>query len=477
MLRSSPPKLFNTCKECSIELLHVFAGLAVFSYFPLEVRPTRDPVMRVGSPCRNCPTFGACASSLDLFIQHISQIVQVPAHGQRVKTGQDMRMIGLIEDGAILCRDGRIAWVGKTDDAATVKAEEAMVLDGAGMVAFPGFVDSHTHLMFAGSREREFAMRSEGKTYQQIAEQGGGILNTLSHVRNATKRQLQKSAARYMMDMLRHGTTTVEIKSGYGLTVDAEIMMLEAIKELREEELSDVVATFLGAHAVPPEFSSNPDGYVSLVIETMLPYVAKKGLASFCDVFCERGYFDVAQAERILLAAKGLGLGVKLHAEELTQLGGAELAARLGAVSADHLECISDRGISAMAEGGVVAGLLPGVSFFLNHGYAPARKMIDAGVPVAIATDFNPGSCMSYSMPMMMTIACTQMHMSPEEAITASTLNAAAAVGLSATHGSLEAGKTADIVLAAIPDYRFIAYHFGVNHIRTVIKNGILLEL
>ncbi len=414
---------------------------------------------------------------MNLFIRNIRQLVTVAAKGQRTKCGPEMRDLGVIEDGAVLCQEGKIAWVGRTEDFNRPLGDEMSVLDGSGIVALPGFVDPHTHTVFAGSREREFAMRCDGLTYQQIAEQGGGILNTIRSVRAATKRDLKKSARRHLTEMLRQGTTTIEIKSGYGLTVDAEIMMLEAIRELADEELPDIVATFLGAHAVPPEYSAEPDSYVSLIVDTMLPYVAAKHLAQYCDVFCERGYYDLAQTERVLAAAATHGLKGKIHAEELTSLGGAELGARMGATSVDHLEKISEDGVRSLAAAGTVAVLLPGVSFFLNHGYAPARKLIDAGVPVALASDFNPGSCMSYSMPLMMTIACTHMRMTPEECITAATLNAAAALDRSDTHGSIEIGKHADIVLAAIPDYRFLSYHFGTNHIRTIIKNGTILEL
>jgi imidazolonepropionase len=388
-----------------------------------------------------------------------------------------MRNLGIVENGAVLCKEGKIAWVGPTDSYHGEMGDDLPVLDASGLVAFPGFVDAHTHTLFAGSREGEFAMRSEGLTYQQIAERGGGILNTIQSVRSSSKRELKKGARRYLNEMLRHGTTTIEIKSGYGLSSDAEIMMLEAIRELADEELPDIIATFLGAHAIPPEFRNHRERYVSLLIDSMLPYIGSRKLAEYCDVFCERGYFELDESERILRSAKGLGLKLKLHAEELTLLGGAELGARLGATSVDHLEHISADGVSALHESGTVAVLLPGVSFFLDHGYAPARALIDAGVPVAIASDFNPGSCMSFSMPMMMTIACTHMHMTPEESLTAATLNAAAALDRSDIMGSVETGKQADIVLAEIPDYRFLAYHFGMNHIRTIIKNGTILEI
>jgi len=414
---------------------------------------------------------------VNLFIKNISQLVTVSANGKRMKTGKDMRDVGLIENAGVLCEQGKFTWIGPMNKWERQLSSEIAEVDASGKVVLPGFVDSHTHMMFAGSRAHEFGLRSEGASYQQIAEQGGGILNTITHVRKATKRDLKRSTARYLLDLLRHGTTTVEIKSGYGLDMDSEIKMLEVINELREEEIIGIVPTFIGAHAIPPEFKTNAQGYIDLILERMIPYVGKKKLAAFCDVFCEKGYFDLQQSEQILIEAKKHGMSLKLHAEELTTLGGAELAGRLGAASADHLEHITEKGIAALKTGNVVATLLPGVSFFLNHGYAPSRKLIDAGVAVAIASDFNPGSCMSFSMPMMMTIACTQMRLTPEEAITAATLNGAAALNMSDTVGSIEVGKQADLIVANIPDYRYLAYHFGTNHISMTIKNGTILEL
>ncbi len=413
---------------------------------------------------------------MNLFITNISQLVTVAAHGKPVKTGPGMRDLGIQRDAAILCRDGKIVWAGPKTAWIGGTPKGVPELDAQGGVVLPGFVDSHTHMMFAGSRESEFAQRSDGATYRQIAEQGGGILSTIRNVRAASKKELKRSTAAFMTEMMKHGTTTVEIKTGYGLEMDSEVKMLEAINELRNEEIMTVVPTFIGAHAVPPEFRDDPVGYVSLVCEKMIPYAGRKKLAMFCDVFCEQGFFGLAESEQILEEGKRWGMMPKIHADELTSLGGAELAAKVGAVSADHLEHVTARGVAALRDGGVVSCLLPGVSFFLNHGYAPARTLIDAGVAVAIASDFNPGSCMSFSMPLMMTIACTQMHISPEEALTASTLNGAAALGLSSTIGSIEVGKQADLLVADIPDYRFLAYHFGTNQIRTTIKNGTILE-
>lgn len=409
-------------------------------------------------------------------IKDLKQLVTVRTNGQPWKSGVDMLDIGVLENASVLMEDGVITWIGAAGAAHPRLGADATIIDGADRIALPGFVDSHTHLVFGGSRENEFAMRAGGATYQQIAEQGGGILSTVKATRQATKRDLKKRAQRHLDGLLKHGTTTVEIKSGYGLDPDSEIKMLEAIHELSDEHYATIVATFLGAHAIPPEFKSAPDDYVQLICDRMMPYVAKRSLATFCDVFCEQGYFSIDQSRRILVKARELGFKLKLHADELAASGGSALAAELRAVSADHLEHVDDAAIQSLKKAGVVAVLLPGVSFFLNHGYAPARKLIDAGVPVAIASDFNPGSCMSFSMPLMMTIACTHMGMTPEEAIAAATINGAAALDLSAQYGSIEVGKKADIILYDVPNYRYLVYHFGVNHVSMIIKHGTILE-
>ena len=387
-----------------------------------------------------------------------------------------MRELGIIVNAGVLCAGGKIAWVGPMSDWNQPLPEGFPEIDAGGKTVLPGFVDSHTHMLFAGNRADEFVLRSQGATYQQIASAGGGILSTIRDVRTASKRDLKRQATRYLGQMMAQGTTTVEMKSGYGLDMSSEIKMVEAIHELEREEMMTVVPTFMGAHAVPPEYSLNKPAYVDLIVDEMIPYMGRKKLAVFCDVFCEAGYFGLDDSERILTSGKTAGLLPKIHAEELSPLGGAQLAGKVGAISADHLEHVSDEGIAALRESGVVATVLPGVSFFLNHQYAPARKLIDNGVAVAIASDFNPGSCMSFSLPMMMTIACTHMQMSPAEALTAITLNGAAALNMSSSVGSIEVGKNADLVIADVSDYAFLSYHFGANHIVTTIKNGTILE-
>jgi imidazolonepropionase len=413
---------------------------------------------------------------MELLIRNAKEVVTVSAFGKRVKIGSEMCNLCVIENGSILVKDGLIEWVGREADRKVEPSADATILEASEKVVLPGFVDSHTHLVFAGSRENEFALRAEGKTYQQIAEAGGGIWSTVKEVRRATKKELKRAAEKRLDAMMKHGTTTVEIKSGYGLDMDNEIKMLEVINDLEKEHYMTVVSTLLGAHAIPPEFGNNSGAYVRFLLDRLIPYVGRKQLARFSDVFCEQGYFNALQGEHLLNEAKKLGMRPKVHADELSACGGAELAAKVGAISADHLEHVSNKGINALKESEVVATLLPGVSFFLGHQYAPARKLIDAGVPVALASDFNPGSCMSFSMPMMMTIACTQMKMTPEETITASTLNGAAALGLSDKKGSIEIGKDADIVLYDIPTYRFLPYHFARNHVETIVKAGVVLE-
>ncbi len=411
---------------------------------------------------------------MNLLINNIGQLVTVSANGERVKTGEEMRSLGIVSDASLLIENGIIAKIGKKNELTA--PEDFDVIDAEGRTVLPGFVDSHTHSVFAGSRENEFAMRAEGKSYQEIAEAGGGILSTMRATREASKKDLYHLAERRLDDMMRHGTTTVEIKSGYGLSPEAEVKILEVIHDLQRDHYATIVGTFLGAHAFPPEYKEDKQGYVDRICDYMMPYIAEKKLATFVDVFCETGYFDLHFTEQIILEAKRHGLIPKLHADQLNAIGAVELGAKHNAISVDHLEKTNESGIAALKNSQTIATVLPGCSLFLNHPYAPARAIIDAGIPLAIATDFNPGSQMSYSMQMMLTLACTQMRMTPEEAITAATLNSAAALGLSAEIGSIEPGKQADVVIYDVHDYRYIPYHYGVNHVWKVVKNGVMLE-
>ena len=411
---------------------------------------------------------------MNLLIKNIHQLVTVASNGKPFKSGKEMRELGVIENAAVLIENGIIQRIGPTNELSA--PSEIDVLDATGRVALPGFVDSHTHTVFAGSRENEFALRAAGRSYEEIAADGGGILSTMNATRAATKKELLRSAGRRLNEMMKLGTTTVEIKSGYGLNAESETKMLDVVHDLRRDHYMTVVPTFLGAHAFPPEFADDKNGYVELIMGKMLPYIGQRQLAVFCDVFCDKGYFDLHQTEQILLEAKRFGLIPKVHADQLAAIGGTELGIQMNAASVDHLEHLTPKGLEALTHSSTIATVLPGASFFLNQPYAPARSIIDADIPLAIATDFNPGSSMSFSMPMMMTIACTHMKVTPEEAIAACTLNGAAALGLSHETGSIEVGKQADIVLYDVPNYNYIPYHYGVNLAWKIIKNGTVLE-
>lgn len=406
---------------------------------------------------------------MSLVIRNAAQIVT--PEGRSARRGPEMRQLRVIERGAIVLRDGLVDWIGADADLPP-QAAGVEAIDAAGKVVLPGFVDSHTHLIFSGSREAEFEQRLQGLTYQEIAARGGGINASVAHVRRASRDELKESARRRLERLLGFGVTTVEVKSGYGLSPADELKCLEVIADLNGAAPFELVPTFLGAHAVPPEYRQDRAAYVRLLIDTMLPEVARAKLAEFCDVFCETGVFSLDESARILGRARELGLQLKLHADELTPLGGAELAARLGAVSADHLLCITEAGIEALARTGTVATLLPGTAFFLGVAYAPARKLIEHGVAVALASDCNPGTCPTENLPLVGAMACTQMKMLPAEAITALTLNGAAALARADRLGSLEPGKQADLVVFDVPDYRHLFYHFGINHAWKVVKRG-----
>jgi imidazolonepropionase len=408
----------------------------------------------------------------ELIIENASQLVTL-AGPARPRTGAKMRELGIITDGALLCRDGVIVAVGAASEVAPQAGPDAIRIDARNSVVMPGFVDPHTHPVYAGTREDEYEMRAAGLTYQQIASQGGGIRSTVRKTRAASEDELFELALPRVRWLLEHGTTTVEAKSGYGLTVEDELKILRVIRRLNAETALELIPTFLGAHEIPDEYRGAREDYISLVIDEMLPRVAAEGLARYCDVFCESHVFTVDESRRVLVRAKELGLGVRLHAEQLSLSGGASLATELGAVTADHLEWIDAEGIAAMEQAGVIAVLLPGAVFNLGlTRYAPARAMIEAGLAVALATDFNPGSSPTPSMQMILSIACTQMRMTPAEAISAATINAAYSLACGERLGSLEAGKQADIVVFDCEDYRQIPYLFGINHALVVIKNG-----
>lgn len=403
--------------------------------------------------------------SVDLLITHASELLSLKGPKRPRVQGQ-MRNLGCVKDAAIAVKDGRIIDVGRN---LSYKAET--LINASGKVVMPGFVDPHTHVVFAGSREFELDLKLAGVPYMQILRRGGGIFHTVKETRKASKVQLLQQSTKRLDTMLCYGTTTCEAKTGYGLDGATEVSLLKIQKKLQEVHPMDLVSTFLGAHAVPPGYQ--PDEYVETVITEMLPKTA--GLAQFCDVFCEKGVFTVRQAREILEAGKQYGLVPKIHADEIVNTGGASLAARLGAISADHLLRSSDAGLHAMASSNVIGVLLPGTPFcMMMQRYAAARKMIDMGVPVALGTDLNP-NCWTENMQLIVQLACLNMKMTPAEAITAATFNAACAIGMDSRVGSLEKGKQADIIILDCPTYQFLPYHYGVNLVETVIKKGRIL--
>jgi imidazolonepropionase len=409
-----------------------------------------------------------------MLIQHASQLVT--CKGFSAKSGQEMADLDVIEDGALVIENGKIQHVGTTDEVLKrIEGQADTIIDATGKAVLPGFIDSHTHFLFAGYRPDEFCWRLQGRSYMEIMQRGGGIAQTVNATRTADKETLLTIGRQRLDAMLSMGVTTVEGKSGYGLDLETEVKQLEVMAQLNHTHSVDVVPTFLGAHAVPPEFKARPDDYIDWVIDAVLPQVTQRGLAQFCDVFCEKDVFSISQSRRLLQRAKELGLKLKLHADEIVSLGGAELAAELAAVSADHLLQASDNGIQAMGEAGVVATLLPATAFGLKEPFARARHIIDSGCAVALATDFNPGSSFTFSIPLIMALATLQMAMTPEEAISAITINAAAAVARADSVGSLDVGKAADVVILSLPSYLFIPYHLGINTVEKVIKNGRLV--
>lgn len=383
-----------------------------------------------------------------------------------------MANLHTITNGAVVITNGIISWVGTTAEIPHYDTDSCEVIDAHGRCLLPGFVDSHTHLVFGGYRPDEFEWRLKGDTYMSIMERGGGIQSTVNATRAASIQELESKAQRYIDRMSKMGVTTVEAKSGYGLDVDTERKQLEVIKSLSErpDQKLNIISTFLGAHAVPKEYKGRTGEYVDLIIKEMLPQF--KDLAENCDIFCEKNVFEIEDSRRLLKAAKEMGYKIKLHADEIVTLGGAELAAELQALSADHLLHVSDQGVRDMAEKGVVATLLPLTAFTLKEPFAPARKFIDSGAAVALATDLNPGSCFSGSIPLTIALACIYMKMTIEEVITALTLNGAAALGVAEQIGSIEVDKKGDMVLLDSDNYNMLPYYVGMNCVNTTIHNG-----
>ena len=407
-----------------------------------------------------------------LAVINCSQVVTL-AGAKRARTGGDLRQLAIIEDGGMFLRDGRIESVGRRREIEALTDSDCEVIDAGKRVMLPGFVDAHAHPVFAGNRANEFEQRTAGATYREIAARGGGIRATVRATRNASVADLVKAGKHYAQWFLRCGTTTIEAKSGYGLTLEDELKILRAIRRLDEETDLRYVPTFLGAHSIPPEYRARRDEYVSLLIEEMLPQIAQQKLAEFCDVFCEENVFTIDEAWRILTAARFHGLGLRIHADQLSLGGGAKLAAELGTTTADHLEHTDADGIAALKSAGVQPVLLPGSVYALGSSrYPAAREMIDAGLAVVVATDFNPGSSPTPSMLTIVSLVATHMKLTPAEAITAATINAAYSLNRGSKLGSLEPGKIADFVIHDTSDYRELAYFFGVNHAWQVYCSG-----
>jgi imidazolonepropionase len=408
-----------------------------------------------------------------LAILHASQLITLGGP-PRARRGKELNELGIIPDGAFVAAGGKITHVGKSTEVEKVCDRETEVIDASGCVVLPGFVDAHTHLVFAGNRLDDFEARAHGESYEQIAKRGGGIQTTVRATRAASADELCALAKKRASWFLQNGTTTIEAKSGYGLTLENELKILRVIRRVGKETPLETVPTFLGAHALPSEFREDRAGYISLIIEEMLPVIARERLAEYCDIFCEQNYFNLQDARRILTAAKQHGLKLRMHVDQLTDGGGAKLAAELAATTADHLEQTAADGINALGKANVQPVLLPGSVYALgSKKYPDARAMVDAGLAVVLATDFNPGSSPSPSMTMMLSLAVTKMRMSPAEAITAATMNAAASLNRADNIGSLEVGKLANFAVYDCEDYRELAYWFGVSLVRDVFVGGV----
>ena len=413
-------------------------------------------------------------TQVDLIIIHANELVTMDTAFGVPRVGKDMKNLAIIPDGAVAILRNSIIFIGTTQEliANFPPNEETIIIDATNKLVTPGFIDPHTHIIFDGYRENELEMKLAGMTYLEILESGGGILKTVKATRKAPLTQLIKNGKTILNRMMEYGTTTIETKSGYGLDTESEIKSLLAAKELNLEHPIDIVSTFLGAHAVPPEYKGKTDEYVELIVSKMIPKIVKEELAEFCDVFCEKGIFSTEQTKKILLTAIKYGMKPQIHIDEIVDTNGALLAAELNAVQVGHMLKSNDKGLKALKETITIATLLPGTPFCLMlKEYAPARKMIEMGIPVALATDFNP-NCWTESMQMIIALACYHMKMSPAEALSAATINAACAIGRQEEIGSLEVGKKADIIVFDVPNHNFLPYQFGVNLVSKVIKSG-----
>ncbi|MFQ5606731.1 MAG: imidazolonepropionase [Candidatus Zixiibacteriota bacterium] len=411
-----------------------------------------------------------------LLIKNIGQLVTMRGPAQRI--GPAMQDLGLIENAGLAVAGDEIMAIGSSED---IEGQVAVspgceLIDAEGSLVTPGFVDSHTHPVFHMTREKEFEFRLQGKSYMEIAESGGGIRASVRDLRSAGEEALKRELKKRLDRMLRNGATTVEAKSGYGLSTESELLSLETVDYWNNRHPIEIIPTFLGAHEIPDEYRQNRDEYIRLLTNEMLPQVSERKLAQFCDVFCEKGVFSIEESRHILNTARKCGLGLKLHADELVSTGGAQLSVELGAISADHLVAVSAEGIKALSASRTVATLLPGTSYSLGmERYAPARRLIDRGGIVALATDCNPGSNYCESVPMIISLACLKYRMSPAEAISAATVNGAVALGMGDKRGQLVDGRQADVVIWDAQDYREIPYHYGVNLVSHVVKAGKLV--
>lgn len=410
-----------------------------------------------------------------LIIKNANELIT--CRGSKPKHGKEMSDIGMIKNGTVVIEDGIIIDVGTEDVLKKYDVNEFEVIDAVEKAVLPGFVDSHTHFIFGGYRAEEFSWRLKGESYMDIHQKGGGIANTVNATRKTTIDEFVHIGKKRLQSMMKFGVTTVEGKSGYGLDFDAEIKMLEAMKILDDMQAIDIVSTYLGPHSVLPEWKGKEEEFIDFCTNEVLPVVKERNLAEFADIFCEKNVFTVDQSRKFLSKAKEMGFDIKIHADEIYQLGGSELAAELGARSADHLLKASDEGVKQMAKAGVISTLLPLTAFSLNEEYARARYMIDNNCAVALATDLNPGSCFSNSIPLMIAVSAINMHMTIEEIITALTINGACALNRQDSIGSIEIGKKADIIILEYPSINFLPYHAGCNIVETVIKNGVILKL